>query len=648
MILGKVFGKVSTIDFCFNVSNPRAKKFSFIQINHKEYGFVLCQIVELFRDSQELIAKCNVIGYKDEEGRLKSIRIPFEIGCEVLEAQDEFIIDLIKIDENGALIGTLEGKSIPVHMDLQKILTKHLAILAKSGAGKSYTVGCLLEEIMEKNVPLLVIDPHGEYHSMKNADPSNAEKLALLGLSSKGYSNQIEEYGDIRIKGDVIPLKLNEKMSSYDLMKLLPVNLSNTQESILFSVIKDLDEVNFDNILLALEDMNSPTKWSIMDLVRHLRDLKLFSSNFTQYNDLVKPGKCSIINLKGIEPQVQGMIVSKLLSDLFMERKAGRIPPFFCILEEAHNFVPEKGFGKAKSSQVIRLISSEGRKFGLGLCVISQRPALVEKTVLAQCTTQIIMKITNPNDLRTINGSVEGITPESVLEVQNLPVGSALVCGIVDRPLFVNIRARKSMHGGGAIDIINYGKDSLGKEDVDDGSKSKSSSLVNSESVKSMEGVGVSSGVAQKNHFPQEEQQVDIAKEVEKFSSQNLINVILPKLSVKEIKLMSSREISKITNYLIPCVYFTCIKDNRVFNILVDRIKGKIIIDPDEDVKKELFNVDESCSFFRKPQFLAIEYDVKIEEFIKTNKLYEDLKEFVEVDNFVDCYVCFRKVDYVK
>jgi hypothetical protein len=229
-----------------------------------------------------------------------------------------------------------------------------------------------------------------------------------------------------------------------------------------------------------------------------------------------------------------------------------------------------------------------------------------------------------------------------------LPVGSALVCGIVDRPLFVNIRARKSMHGGGAIDIINYGKDSLGKEDVDDGSKSKSSSLVNSESVKSMEGVGVSSGVAQKNHFPQEEQQVDIAKEVEKFSSQNLINVILPKLSVKEIKLMSSREISKITNYLIPCVYFTCIKDNRVFNILVDRIKGKIIIDPDEDVKKELFNVDESCSFFRKPQFLAIEYDVKIEEFIKTNKLYEDLKEFVEVDNFVDCYVCFRKVDYVK
>ena len=97
MILGKVFGKVSTIDFCFNVSNPRAKKFSFIQINHKEYGFVLCQIVELFRDSQELIAKCNVIGYKDEEGRLKSIRIPFEIGCEVLEAQDEFIIDLILI-----------------------------------------------------------------------------------------------------------------------------------------------------------------------------------------------------------------------------------------------------------------------------------------------------------------------------------------------------------------------------------------------------------------------------------------------------------------------------------------------------------------------------------------------------------------------
>ena len=90
------------------------------------------------------------------------------------------------------------------------------------------------------------------------------------------------------------------------------------------------------------------------------------------------------------------------------------------MIEEAHNFVPEKGFGKSQSSEVIRLISSEGRKFGLGLCVVSQRPALLQKTVLAQCSTQIVMKITNPNDLRSITASAEGVGSETAEEIQNV------------------------------------------------------------------------------------------------------------------------------------------------------------------------------------------------------------------------------------
>jgi len=588
----------------FNVTSAQTKKFQFIQINHPDYGFVLGQIMELERTNEGMTAKCIVIGYKDLDGRIKGIRTPLNLGTEVLEAEDSFIKKVVQLEGEGAFLGNLEGKDIPINVDLQKILTKHLCILAKSGAGKSYALGCLLEEILEKNVPLLIIDPHGEYSSLRFPSEEK-ELLTSWRLQGKGYTQQIQEYGDMTLKEDLRPLKLNEKMSNLELMKVLPIQLSNTQESILFSVIKDLEEVNFDNILLGLEQINSSGKWQIIDTIMYLRNLKLFSPNFTSYNELITPGKASIINLKGTSPEVQDVIVYKLLKDLFLARKQEKIPPFFCVIEEAHNFCPEKGFGKAKSTDVIRLISSEGRKFGLGLCVVSQRPALVQKTVLAQCSTQIIMKVTNPNDLRAIVGSIEGITSETEDEIQNLPIGSALLCGVVDRPLVVNIRPRRSRHGGQAVDVLGSVE---GKEE-DDYAK-------------------------------------DVVEESRKFEEQGLLAVIAPKLSVKDIRLMADKPIKKITTYLIPAVLFTCKLQGEFFNVLVDRVKGKIIIDPDNDQKKELAELSKDCRFLRKPSFEKTDFEIKIEEKISSPELKEMLNKYCDVEDYKECFIVYNKVEY--
>jgi DNA helicase HerA-like ATPase len=532
MILGKIIGKVSTTHFQFKVTSQHARKLQFVQVHHPEYQFVLNQITELERTADGVTAHCQVIGFKDGDGRIKGLRTPYDMEVEVLEAEDEFIRSVIELKDNGGFIGYLEGKKIPINVDLQQILTKHLCVLAKSGAGKSYAVGVLIEEIMEKGVPLLIIDPHGEYSSLKFPNNEEKEKLAEFGLEPKGYTAQIQEYGDVKVKEDVRPLRLNEKMGSYELMKMLPLQLTSTQEALLFSVIKDLSEVNFDNITLGLEQLNSPSKWGLIDTILYLRDLKLFSATFTPFNELIRPGKCSIINLKGIAPEIQDVVVYKLLKDLFTARKTEKIPPFFAVIEEAHNFAPERGFGKAKSAEIVRLISSEGRKFGLGLCVISQRPALVQKTVLAQCSTQIILKVTNPNDLKAITSSIEGITSETEAEIQNLAVGSALVCGVVDRPLVVNIRTRKSQHGGHAIDIL---------------------------------------GSAEKNS--EEEYGKDVVEEVDKFEEKNIFPVIQARVSVKDLRLMATMPIKKIITYLIPAVFFNCEYKGTHINLLVDRIK---------------------------------------------------------------------------
>src|SRR5881275_3672792 len=108
---------------------------------------------------------------------------------------------------------------------------------------------------------------------------------------------------------------------------------------------------------------------------------------------------------------------------MFELRKLGRIPPMMLVVEEAHNFCPQ--VGQVASSKVFRTLASEGRKFGLGLVIITQRPAKVDKNVLSQCNTQLILKVTNPNDLKALASSVEGLTSESEDEIQRLPVGVA-------------------------------------------------------------------------------------------------------------------------------------------------------------------------------------------------------------------------------
>lgn len=65
----------------------------------------------------------------------------------------------------------LRGYDIQVELDANTLVQKHCSVLAKTGSGKSYTAAVILEELLERRVSLLIIDPHGEYASMKEANP---------------------------------------------------------------------------------------------------------------------------------------------------------------------------------------------------------------------------------------------------------------------------------------------------------------------------------------------------------------------------------------------------------------------------------------------------------------------------------------------
>jgi uncharacterized protein len=543
MILGRITGKITTTHFQFLVEG-KAKKFEYIQVMHQEFGFVIGQITEIIKTMDKTIAHCSVIGYRDPNNALKVLTYPFEPNTEVLIAEDELISKVLGLEgkENNAYVGILEGREkLKVFLDLNRILTKHVNVLAKSGSGKSYNVGVLLEELLERKVPIVILDPHGEYSTLKYPNPKDKERMQLFGIEPTGYLEQIDEFST---EGEAKPLKLNSKnLTAGELIKLLPAKLSPSQQGILYSALKNLGgKVDFNDLIFELETSeDNSAKWTLINIMEYLKKLKLFSDNPTLPGELVKPNQATIVNLKGVAPEIQEIIAYKLVNDLFTERKKNNIPPFFLVVEEAHNFVPERSFGEAKSSAIIRQVAAEGRKFGLGLCVISQRPSRVDKSVLSQASTQIILKVTNPLDIRAISSSVEGITSDTEKEIQNLPIGTALVTGVVDTPLFVEIRPRKSKHGGEAINV-----------------------------------------------FAQPTQEKEFTEQQEDFKQEDVIQAIAPKYTIEDYKLMHGKDPEV---KLIPSVLLTCEQQGEDFNLLIELTNLTVINNVDEFKGKSLLNL---------------------------------------------------------
>jgi len=455
-MLGTVYGKTSTTKFNFIVEG-HVNKWDYVAVNHPELGPILNQVSEIEKEYDKTIAKCQIIGYRTERNFLRQPRTPLEPGSEVYIAKDDLIKSILDLRMNGIYLGKLQGKDIQAYLDPKKLVTKHLAVLAKSGAGKSYAVGVILEELLEMGLPIVILDPHGEYSSIKyeNKNSEETKYFKTFGISGKGFSNKVMEFAvNTSVNIDAHPIRLPIPNDSFSLMESLPFKPTDAQRGLLYNVVNDLVErkgvFEFDELIKELEIAESTAKWRLIGGIQQLEQSQLFSHGSTNISDIVKPGQLSIINFKGASSELQEIVARGILNKIFDERKKENIPPTFIVVDEAHNYCPERGFGETKSSKIIRTIAAEGRKFGVGLCVISQRPARVDKSVLSQCSSQIALQVSNPSDLSAISKSFEGITSEAESEIKNLPIGKAMIIGATDFPIFVDIRVRKSQHGGAA------------------------------------------------------------------------------------------------------------------------------------------------------------------------------------------------------
>jgi len=472
-VVGFVYGEVTPITFGVLVENKKlAERGTYVKIHHEMYGYVLGQITEVSRfwddkkGIEKIIAQVRVVGYRDKEGVIKIPKTPFKPEERVFKAHQTLIRRILGLETKpgvGLYIGLLEGEEgIKVFLDANKLIQKHLCVLAKTGAGKSYTVGVLLEELAEKGVPCVVIDPHGEYSTLRfpNDNARDLQKFKEYEVLPKGFTNIVEYTPNKNINQNADrEFKLSGiNLSPAELLDVMPLKLTGSQQGLLYQAVNELNQggtYTIEYLIQHIQLSETNAKWGLLSGLQSLLETNIFAETGINLKELVKKNQITIINLKGIKPELQQLIVSKLGRDFFELRKKGQIPPFFFLLEEAHNFCPEKGVGSAISLPILRTVAAEGRKFGMGLGIVSQRPAKVDKNVLSQCNTQMILKVTNPNDIKAISKSIENFTPELEEIMKNLPMGVSVVSSEgLERPILTDIRVRRSKHGGESVELI--------------------------------------------------------------------------------------------------------------------------------------------------------------------------------------------------
>lgn len=382
------------------------------------------------------------------------------LGCETNST------DVTEVDGT-AYVGWLLNRppeATNIHIPIEEFASTHLAILASTGSGKSYTASVLIEEMMRpgSRASLLVFDPHGEYDTLAEMQGHEAFR------GGGGYEPDVVYYDPDRLRVRISELEIGDVMAILD-------NPSNRMQERLSTAWR------------AMQRRESRT-WGIDDLIREMhriydeedasvgalewrlrrsieRNDLFHPEDNVPLDEIVNPGQCTVLQMDTLDRWNQQLITTVLLRRMYRERldavrdRDSEIEhPIFALFEEGHRFAPASG--DAPSLGIMRTITSEGRKFGFGLGIISQRPSKIDQDVLSQCGTQISMQIQNPNDQDAIKKSVEAAGEDVLRELPGLTPGQAVVSGdAMNTPALIQVRERRTSHGAGSRPVIKEWRD---------------------------------------------------------------------------------------------------------------------------------------------------------------------------------------------
>lgn len=460
--------------------------------------------------SREMVtAVCQVLGAEplegDQGGKLDHLRYPPQPASSAYRPNSadiaRVVVGELKTKQHRALdIATLSNRpEVDVMVDGHAIVTRHLAILAMTGAGKSVTARRIIEELAGKSYPIVIFDPHGDYTGLADVPQlrgkvnryyaqfpvfeEDSETVAEI-VNTLGYpltDTMRTRFDDVFRAASAFLVKDAAEMESriewlaqtlgreairqYGVKPNLWLvgSIAEAGET----VIAQDDEVGkqqlhnwgWNNLRnysgtdrRTLEGIKKRTYRAAGVLQRMEQTSQKIASNAlplpTDRKELVKYGQISVVALSGYTSDFQATIYSIVANDLFDARVRDELTlPVLLVLEEAHNFAPARANTPAEQRAITttKQIAQEGRKFGVGLTLISQRPSRLDETTLSQCNSYIIMRMVNPADQNFVRRVVETLAEDEARMLPDLDVGEAVLSGqLINFPVLVRIKKPES------------------------------------------------------------------------------------------------------------------------------------------------------------------------------------------------------------
>ncbi|MNJ24443.1 AAA-like domain protein [compost metagenome] len=409
--------------------------------------------------------------------------------------------------QNLIKIGKLaSSEGIDINLDIDKLITRHSAVVGSTGSGKSTSVAGLLRSICTFNNSntnssrILLVDIHGEYSAALNdlakifsVDPSKNESKLNIPYWALPIDKLIEFLcGSINelSKNAMIDFITDEKkksLASNDIKYInenkvtsftpLPFNLKNVWYKFVFDdtatyLEKDCINPAYHNDSKGNSESLTPPKFTppgngatppfkkgnhILTKQLNLMKARLLDN---QYSFFLSPedytpdnnGKIkkdldsildewlnhdkpiSILDLSGMPSNQLDMLLSSIMSIIFETSLWGRNlssglknNPVLFVLEEAHRYLSNNDGGLTKD--LVQRIAKEGRKFGLGLMIISQRPSEIDDTILSQCGTLIALRLTNASDRSKVKAAMSDGLSSLIDSIPILRTGEAIIIG---------------------------------------------------------------------------------------------------------------------------------------------------------------------------------------------------------------------------
>lgn len=341
-------------------------------------------------------------------------------------------------DSSVAIGHITQDPAIPATVKVNDLLGKHFAILGTTGTGKSCTVALLFQEILKENplAHIVLLDPHDEYSA---AFPDCAEIIHPSDLHLPYWFFTFEEIvevlvGDksgreteVEILAELIPLAKanydnNREIKQKGLRKSFSGAMSHSVDTPVPYRVSDLVKL-LDERMGKLDHKrdvwaHKQLKYRLESLMNDPRYSFMFGSTTVQdhmsdvlgriFRIPVNEKPLSILHLTGLPSEVVNVVVSVLcrMTFDFGLWSNGQIP-ITLICEEAHRYIPSDsslGFEPARRS--IARIAKEGRKYGVSLCIVSQRPSELDPTILSQCNTVFAMRMSNEKDQQIVSAAV--------------------------------------------------------------------------------------------------------------------------------------------------------------------------------------------------------------------------------------------------